>query len=664
MNIKLLSREFHELVHYHRLHCMDQIRGRMDLYLIALMIQSYYRDRERYAALDEDGREILAYLDSEQFYADQLSRRVYPPHPFMTSRSNAPHDALFAYTGHLAREAGEIHTDDSGDCFAYFNGHKIFVGTNAQAAQQYWIGLLREQDPRHPHCYCDEEGGFSVEHGDVIVDVGAAEGFFTMMYIDKIRHAYLFESSDYWYPLLEKTFAPHRDKITLIKGFAGDSAGQILLDDFFRDKQKPNFVKMDVEGAEALILRGMDGLLRDRNLQMKLAVCAYHRQEDEPWIRNFLGETFDIQHSKSYYWHMPDPMPPFLRRGVLRIEKKTIPRMQMKNSGTPARNCPTPVGCMDQLGREITISDKVQICCSQRPKDPEYFLIDCANIKEGIEESINRIQTLRKQHKRGIPGPCEGCYRLTDDPQKFAVTGEPMSVLISSGGLNGFKGDICNVDCCYCGLHDFYKANPFSANLFDAVRQAIEIYHGKKLHIIFANGEFLARSDAETILRHLLKKDVLVSLTTNGSLWSAAFGELIKSGKAGSINISLDSGTRETYIKVKRRDFFERVLENLKRYSEHGIPIDLKYIMLPDINMNEADFRGFIDAAKSVNIREFRIAANTQTREATLSDDARDKILHFIQLATEAGFAPRVFYDYFNRSDAEFIQKTLDIKQE
>ncbi len=316
--------ELQELIHYNRLHQMQQIRGRMDFYLISLMIQAYCQNPDRYNTLDEEGREIISYLNSEQFYKDRLTEMVYPIYPFMRIDNNDMSDALFAYSGNSDTPIDEIHFDDSGSYYAYFKNHKIYIGLNREDSEQYWTGLLKEQDSRHPHCYCDEDASFSVEAGDIIADVGAAEGFFSLMHIDRIKHAYLFEESDYWHPLLQKTFAPYKDKITLIKGFVGDSSGQIKLDDFFRDKQKPNFVKMDVEGAEPLVLRGMNRILRDNSLPMKLAICSYHRQEDGPWIENFLGNDFIIGHSKSYYWHMQDPIPPFLRRGVLRAVKRHI----------------------------------------------------------------------------------------------------------------------------------------------------------------------------------------------------------------------------------------------------------------------------------------------------------------------------------------------------
>jgi molybdenum cofactor biosynthesis enzyme MoaA len=78
--------------------------------------------------------------------------------------------------------------------------------------------------------------------------------------------------------------------------------------------------------------------------------------------------------------------------------------------------------------------------------------------------------------------------------------------------------------------------------------------------------------------------------------------------KNGStLNISLDCGTRETFEVVKRRDMFEKVIDNLKRYKDYG-KIEIKYNILPGVNDDEKDFIGIVNILKSLDISELVIS--------------------------------------------------------
>lgn len=65
-------------------------------------------------------------------------------------------------------------------------------------------------------------------------------------------------------------------RISLSQGT--DSIQVFSLDDFFKHKEAPTFIKMDIEGAEEEALRGAEGLLRAD--APKLAISVYHRAAD------------------------------------------------------------------------------------------------------------------------------------------------------------------------------------------------------------------------------------------------------------------------------------------------------------------------------------------------------------------------------------------------
>ena len=74
--------------------------------------------------------------------------------------------------------------------------------------------------------------------------------------------------------------------------------------------------------------------------------------------------------------------------------------------------------------------------------------------------------------------------------------------------------------------------------------------------------------------------------------------------------VSLDSGCRKTYKKIKRVDAFDKVIENLKKYCSNPVARDnitLKYILIPTVNDNIKEFKKFLDIAKMLEIKYIAI---------------------------------------------------------
>lgn len=222
----------------------------------------------------------------------------------------------------------EIFTDTERNLFyMLWEGKKLYYkkGGGLKKAQEYFNSLRLEQDVRSPHRYLTRN--FDVEENDVVVDVGAAEGNFSLSVIERVKHVYLFEMDENWIEALEATFAPWKDKVTVVQKFVSDKTfdNRITLDDFFGDKGAVDFIKGDVEGVEADVLNGALGLI-DKQKKLKVAICTYHRQEDAETLNTMLTNlgfknSFSDGYMIYYYGRSNVVREPFLRRAVLRAVK-------------------------------------------------------------------------------------------------------------------------------------------------------------------------------------------------------------------------------------------------------------------------------------------------------------------------------------------------------
>jgi hypothetical protein len=180
--------------------------------------------------------------------------------------------------------------------------------------------LQREQDPESPHRYLTEE--FTVGDDDVIADIGAAEGNFSLSVAEKVKKIYIFEYDKEWSEALKATFEPFGDKVEIINKRVADFDDEkhIRFDTFAASREPVNFLKIDVDGAERAVLKSCEPLFEQKT-PMRVALCTYHMADDERVFSRLLRRHgFDVKPSDGYMIHFYDKKieAPWLRRGLIR----------------------------------------------------------------------------------------------------------------------------------------------------------------------------------------------------------------------------------------------------------------------------------------------------------------------------------------------------------
>ena len=217
--------------------------------------------------------------------------------------------------------------DDKGLDLRYvmFDGKRLYFKKrwSKKRIRKSFNELIKEQDSRCPHCY--EAKNFKIESGDVLADIGAAEGILALSVVEKASRIILFESNKEWLEPLNATFGPWKDKVVIVNKFVSDVTDSkcITLDDYFGVDEKLSFLKIDVEGAEANLLNGCKRILQQYK-PLKVAICTYHKPEDEHEFTRCLTEYgFETSHSDGFVLLFTDRKikAPYLRRGLIRAIK-------------------------------------------------------------------------------------------------------------------------------------------------------------------------------------------------------------------------------------------------------------------------------------------------------------------------------------------------------
>ncbi len=199
--------------------------------------------------------------------------------------------------------------------------HKIYFRKKDDPnwIESYFQGLLKEQHPLSAHCYCDEN--FYLNDGDTLLDIGVAEGIFTLLHIDIIKKGIMIECDEEWIEALKLTFEPHKNKIEIITKYVSDKddALNISIDNFL-NTQKVDFLKVDVDGSELNLLKGAAKSINNKQIN-KIAITTYHKQEDaEDFKTLFNSKGYKTSFSKNYMLFIYDKTLafPYFRKGILR----------------------------------------------------------------------------------------------------------------------------------------------------------------------------------------------------------------------------------------------------------------------------------------------------------------------------------------------------------
>jgi hypothetical protein len=230
-----------------------------------------------------------------------------------------PYDFQYSYSpGNV-----EVFTDERlGMRYVIQDGKRLYFKRrwSAKRIRRAYSDLMREQDPGSPHRYLS--GDFDVGAGDVVADIGAAEGNFSLSVADRVSKIYLFERDREWAEALRATFEPWKEKVVIINKYlaAHDDESHARFDTFLSTNNDVTFLKIDVDGAEAAVLGGCEGLFRSQRT-FRIALCTYHRDEDEMEFTALLkGYGFRVSPSQGYMINHYDKKikAPYLRRGLIR----------------------------------------------------------------------------------------------------------------------------------------------------------------------------------------------------------------------------------------------------------------------------------------------------------------------------------------------------------
>ena len=185
------------------------------------------------------------------------------------------------------------------------------------------------------------------------------------------------------------------------------------------------------------------------------------------------------------------------------------------------------------------------------------------------------------------------------NPQGGIVTKE--AALDASNVMYVHKGKVTRI----AKKSEYYDAYPLLLEAFKNNRLS------DKITVHCLGGEPAILKETSKILKLFIKNGLKhVSCVTSGINYIKEM-ETIFEKFDGQITISLDSGTRETYKKIKRVDKFNDVIKNIKKYikATNGTKnsIMVKYILTENYNDNHKEIDSFFKILLNLGLKQTRI---------------------------------------------------------
>lgn len=149
--------------------------------------------------------------------------------------------------------------------------------------------------------------------------------------------------------------------------------------------------------------------------------------------------------------------------------------------------------------------------------------------------------------------------------------------------------DKCNLRCAYCNPVDlpkgYFKGLPrMTAEEIDQIVSVFVKEGVKKIRL--TGGEPLVRKDAQEIIERLSRYPVELAISSNGVLVDK-YIDIFRHAGIKSVNVSLDSLTREKFFAITKRDEFNRILDNIYLLLRHDFHVKINVVVMKGVNEKE-----------------------------------------------------------------------------
>jgi sulfatase maturation enzyme AslB (radical SAM superfamily) len=268
--------------------------------------------------------------------------------------------------------------------------------------------------------------------------------------------------------------------------------------------------------------------------------------------------------------------------------------------------------------------NEIRACCQRfhhkGKMRGDAVLLDTSKIKDNkidsstIKVAREKMNNLLQEDKIDA---CLGCRYIENVENKPKIKSDVNFLSIEHHSF-------CNLRCTYCSEIYYGGQKPN----YDVLHLITSLKEEGKLktcdQVVWGGGEPTLEKDFEKLVIEINKTaspKIYHRIFTNSVRYSAPIFNFLKQNLI-KIVTSIDAGTRETYKKIRGRDKYNDVYDNLIKYSEAGANnITIKYIITEE-NNSKLEFESFAKKFSKGELKNacYQISLNYKYEKLTIEN--------------------------------------------
>jgi MoaA/NifB/PqqE/SkfB family radical SAM enzyme len=208
----------------------------------------------------------------------------------------------------------------------------------------------------------------------------------------------------------------------------------------------------------------------------------------------------------------------------------------------------------------------------------------------------------------------------------------------------------CNLLCTTCP-RTYEELEPPADMSFELFTSIVDQLPGIERAVLHGVGEPMLVKHLPKMVRYLKDRGTYVLFNTNGTVLNERNGRALIAAGLDELRISLDAANEKSYLAVRGKNYFKRILKNIRAFRElqerEGSERPRVSVWLTGLKETIAELPEFVRVAASVGVKEVYL----------------QRLVFFEQDAIGLARPDQALYDQMNRDEAAAIEEAAALAQ-